>query len=598
MVHGTFEREILTDHTLESVCTLNPLDSTGSRQIKLKKAATTSESFEILDMKDLRHDVYLKNPWETTNLLQIRTGRVKQVFNKHTKSGIFKTQRKGPILVDHLGCEGDEHAYEMHGGVDKALMQYCSDYYPLWQKELPDKEHLFNIGAFGENLVTDTVNEYNVCIGDTVRIGVNVIVQISEPRQPCFKLNHRFQTKNMAKRTQDAVRTGWYLRVLQGGYIKDGDEMVLLERPNPKWTIAQVHRFLYEDPRNEEAMRELVTVDALGKEIKGIFTNRLKKQYESQQFRLLGKEEDHFDGWSDFLVTEKSYENPRTVSLIFEAVEPVENPAKAEPGSHARLKLGGKLIRAYSVVGGDENSFELGIAKSDNSRGGSDFIHTTLKKGDKLSISKMTSNFPLSPDADYHTFIAGGIGLTAFLEAIRTCKEKNYPYRLHYLIRNTEDLAFKRYLTDCTTVYDKSVGNACDVSKILGQVKSLGHVYCCGSERLMKDVAQKAEACGIGPERLHFEAFETDTTGDPFTAELAESHKTIQVASHQSLLDVLRETGFDIPSSCEVGNCGTCRVGLKSGRVEHRGTGLTPEEKAEELLSCVSRGIGCIVLDI
>jgi len=98
--------------------------------------------------------------------------------------------------------------------------------------------------------------------------------------------------------------------------------------------------------------------------------------------------------------------------------------------------------------------------------------------------------------------------------------------------------------------------------------------------------------------RLHFEKFEISTSGDPFTAQLAESKKKIEVNGEQTLLDALREAGLDVPSSCEAGNCGTCRVGVKGGRIEHRGTGLTEDEKCSSMLSCVSRGIGDIVLEL
>ena len=97
---------------------------------------------------------------------------------------------------------------------------------------------------------------------------------------------------------------------------------------------------------------------------------------------------------------------------------------------------------------------------------------------------------------------------------------------------------------------------------------------------------------------MHVEAFTVATSGDPFTAELKQSGKTVEVGATESLLDALKAVGMDIDSSCEVGNCGTCRVDVCGGRVEHQGTGLLDEEKAGSMLSCVSRGVGKIVLDL
>jgi ferredoxin-NADP reductase len=300
-------------------------------------------------------------------------------------------------------------------------------------------------------------------------------------------------------------------------------------------------------------------------------------------------------------LAEKRKETPRIISLVFTAVTPAAGPDPVLPGSHVRLRLGGKLVRAYSVVAGDANRLELAIALSDTSRGGSHFIHHTLNCGDILQLGKITSSFPLSVDADHHVFIAGGIGLTAFIASAQHCERAGYSYHLHYLVRNSKDVALGRYLDEFgsnVTLYDKSQGKAFKPADILGKVTDRAHIYCCGSDRLQNAVIDTANTIGVSADNLHFEKFEVSTSGDPFTAELADSGRTIEVEATQTLLDALREAGLDIPSSCEAGNCGTCRTGLKSGKVEHRGTGLMEDEKCSTMLSCVSRGIGTIVLDL
>ena len=99
-------------------------------------------------------------------------------------------------------------------------------------------------------------------------------------------------------------------------------------------------------------------------------------------------------------------------------------------------------------------------------------------------------------------------------------------------------------------------------------------------------------------DQVHFEAFEIAATGDPFTAELLSSQKTIEVSSSKTLLEALREAGIEVPSSCEAGNCGTCRVNVAKGRVDHRGTGLLDSDKEIAMLACASRGVGSIVLEL
>ncbi|KAL4860885.1 hypothetical protein BDV12DRAFT_181006 [Aspergillus spectabilis] len=542
----------------------------------------------------------LEKPWRVETLAQVRTGKVKPTFSTREPSAIYKQVRTGAITVTKLGCEGDEHAFEFHGGPEKALLQYSALNYQRWKQELPQSERFFVPGAFGENLVATHANERNMCIGDVVRIG-QVIAQVTGPRQPCYKLNHKFQVKDMSQRSQDLFRTGWFYRILIEGIIQAGDEMVLLERRNPEWTVARIQFYLYHDMRNEESMREILEIEELGSEMRGIFTNRLKKQFENQASRLLGAPEKALTTWNEYKILEKTRETPRIYSLIFEALAPSKVPTVATPGCHVRVRLGGKLTRTYSVVTGDSNRFRLAIALSETSRGGSQYVHDNLQPGHVMQIGPITPSFPLADEADRHVFIAGGIGITAFIASAQHCQRLGTSYHLHYLVRSAGDIALQLVLAEFgsdITIYDKSAGKPFDTRAVLSKINDQTHVYCCGPQRLQTSVSITAVELGINPLNLHFEAFEAATSGDPFTAQLADSDISVDVEENQTLLDVLREAGFDIPSSCEAGNCGTCKVGVKQGRIDHRGTGLPEAEKCSAMLSCVSRGVGTVVLEL
>lgn len=543
---------------------------------------------------------FLEQPWTSETLVELRTGKIKTAFGPKIRTAIYKGTHDEPINVTKLIIGADEHAFEYGGGPDRVLLQYCSQHYDRWRNEMPASNDLFRPGGFGENLVARYANERNICIGDVIQIG-NVLAQVTIPRQPCYKLNHRFQAKDMSRRAQELSRTGWFYRILKEGTIQAGDKMTLCERPNPQWTVARVQYYLYHDMRNENAMKELVQIKDLGAEIHDIFANRLRKQYENQQRRLGGDGSVTLDAWSDYRLIQKTPETSKITSLIFAAKDPDPDPEVVQPGSHVRLRLGGKLVRAYSVVSGDTNQFELAVAHSTSSRGGSHFIHTRLQTGDVLSGGKITSSFPLSVDAERHVFISGGIGLTAFIASARHCQTHAIPYHIHHLVRTSQDIALRRYLNEfggSVTIYDKSQGKTFEVKKTLEGVVPGAHVYCCGSERLMSAVAESAGLVGITQNRLHFEKFEISTSGDPFTVQLSETNKTVEVNENQTLLDALREAGLDVASSCEVGNCGTCRLFVKDGRIEHRGTGLTNDEKTSSMLSCVSRGVGKIVIEL
>ncbi|PMD41045.1 PK beta-barrel-protein domain-containing protein-like protein [Hyaloscypha variabilis F] len=542
---------------------------------------------------------------QISTVLQVRTGKLRPVFGLKNPSGIFKTPHQAPVRVSFLGLEGDEHGYIGHGGVDKALMWYPSQHYPSWKVDLPQNSHSFIVGGFGENIVTasNELSEAVVCLGDIFQVGGEdgVIIQISEPRQPCFMLNHRFEVKDMSLRSQNANRTGWYCRVLKEGQIQAGDAVNLVERKHTKWTVKEVQRILYVDRKNWEAIKELSELEELGDEIKTIFLNRLKKGlFLDESDRLGGGEE---KGWNEYRLVRKKRETSKIYAFEFEAVSPSDSPIFAVSGSHIRVKLGdqGKMVRAYSVVGGDSNRFALGVALDQTSRGGSEYLHKQSKPGDVLTFSQIKSDFSLASDADNYILIAGGIGITAFFITAKQLKEQGQKFHLYYAVRSAQDVAFKQLLQEFNTnvtIVDSSQGERLEISKIIGKANSGTHIYACGPERLMDGVTLAARTLGFPLSNIHFEAFNALTSGDPFSVELAESKRTLEVKEEQTLLDVLRDAGFDVPSSCEVGNCGTCQVGVRKGKVEHRGTGLLEGEKEGAMLTCVSRGIGRVVLDL
>ena len=540
-------------------------------------------------------------PFEPFLLGQIRSGKIKKALaNGRIETAIFKTNIPGPVVVTKNGIIGDEHAYEPHRSPDKALLHYCTSHYDEWSREIPASEAYFKPGAFGENIFSAEVSERNVCIGDRIAIG-DIIVEVTEPRAPCYKLNHRFEVKDMAKRTQTLFRTGWLYRIIKPGTIAAGDTVRLLERPYPDWTVARVEYYLFLETDNVEKMKEIVEIPQLGWEIKDKFRARLAKgTTEDQNGRMYGDPADAMDAWYECRVISKRAETSTVTSFTLEAIDTPSSPSPVEPGSHVRLKLGGKLVRAYSVTGGTTDRFSLGVALSETSRGGSKYLHESMHVGSIITASRITASFSLASSTDTHIIIAGGIGITAFLAALHHLEETKQTFHLHYAV--SAEIPFQEQIAKlskkCVTIYNKSSGQRMDLKAILGHADSRTHVYTCGPERLIDAVVSTAKALHIEDMQVHMEQFTVATSGDPFTAELKRSKRVVEVGAQQTLLDVLREAGLDVDSSCEVGNCGTCKVDVVDGRVEHKGTGLLEEEKCGTMLACVSRGVGKIVLDL
>jgi MOSC domain-containing protein YiiM len=157
-----------------------------------------------------------------------------------TLSGIDKTPAHGPQRIERLGIEGDRQGdLRVHGGIDKAVHCYPWSHYRHWRDVLPGHALLQSPGAFGENLSVEGIEEQDVCIGDRFRIG-SALLELSQGRQPCFKLNLRFGVRDMAAHVQDTLKAGWYLRVLEPGIVTAGDEAELIDRPHPSHSVADL----------------------------------------------------------------------------------------------------------------------------------------------------------------------------------------------------------------------------------------------------------------------------------------------------------------------------------------------------------------------
>ena len=176
-------------------------------------------------------------------------------------SAIVKEAVEGPVRVGRTNIEGDEQAdLQHHGGPDKAVLVYAAGHYPTWRRELPETG--FPIGAFGENLTVEGRSENKVCVGDVWTAG-SATFQLSQPRQPCWKLARRLRVADMVQRVQTTLRSGWYLRVLEEGEIRVGDEFSLVDRPHHAWTVAEASRVMYGVRSDPEAALALAALPEL-----------------------------------------------------------------------------------------------------------------------------------------------------------------------------------------------------------------------------------------------------------------------------------------------------------------------------------------------
>ena len=225
-------------------------------------------------------------------LLSLRVGSAQPFGPRREPSAIAKSAVGGPVLLGLTGLMTDEQGdLRSHGGPEKALLHYPSEHYLAWRAEmtLDPKVANLEIGGFGENISTHGLSECDVAVGDIFELG-EALIEVSQPRQPCWKLNIRFNVSNMALKVQNSGRTGWYYRVLRSGMVGPQDSLVRVERLDPDWTLRRVQKVLYHDRLNIDELTQLATLRGLTPKMQSLAAARLQHlKVENWDPRLNGR---------------------------------------------------------------------------------------------------------------------------------------------------------------------------------------------------------------------------------------------------------------------------------------------------------------------
>jgi MOSC domain-containing protein YiiM len=185
-----------------------------------------------------------------------------QWWDKPWRTGFFKQPHPGPLSLGPAGLEGDGQADLVnHGGADKAVCVYPAGHYAYWRGVLTLPELPY--GAFGENFTIGGRDESAVCIGDVFEGAGGTVMQVSQPRQPCWKLARRWRIKDLAAQVERTGRTGWYFRVLVPGIVSPGEMLTLCERPHPEWPVSLANEIMHHRKDDRSAAAALAACPAL-----------------------------------------------------------------------------------------------------------------------------------------------------------------------------------------------------------------------------------------------------------------------------------------------------------------------------------------------
>ena len=247
--------------------------------------------------------------------------------NKAVTTGIFKAPVDGRIMLRRLNLEGDGQADLWgHGGAFRAVYAYPFENYAYWEHELGRGD--FTLGQFGENFTVEGMLDDEICIGDVFRIG-DALVEVSQPRIPCYKLAIKMGSDGFQNRFLKSGRVGFYLRVLEEGEVGAGDAIELVRRDPRRLTVSKVSNLLFFDKDDLEATRQALQIPALSHGWKGSFQERLAKAERSIRGR---------QGIRNFIVERKEPESETITSFYLLPEDGVALP-DFRPGQFLTFEL-------------------------------------------------------------------------------------------------------------------------------------------------------------------------------------------------------------------------------------------------------------------
>jgi phthalate 4,5-dioxygenase reductase subunit len=274
------------------------------------------------------------------------------------------------------------------------------------------------------------------------------------------------------------------------------------------------------------------------------------------------------------------------------------------PGAHLEVTGPTGIVRKYSLCSapGETRYYRFAVKREHHGKGGSRAMIEGVHVGDMLPVSAPRNDFPLDESAANFIFIAGGIGITPIYSMMQHLDARGAPYSLYYFSRTASVTAFLNELNaprpGATVTIHHDEGDprrAFDVAALLLDRPEGVHLYCCGPRPLMDAVRNASSHWPRGT--VHFEDFGAGAapaethTDRPFRCHLARSGVTLDIPVGKTIVEVMREAGLEVPTSCETGSCATCKTALLEGVADHRDLALFEDELETFIIPCVSRAI-------
>lgn len=285
---------------------------------------------------------------------------------------------------------------------------------------------------------------------------------------------------------------------------------------------------------------------------------------------------------------------------------------KFDAGAHIEIKLKDDLYRSYSLANDaqEQHRYVIAVHKSPESKGGSSYIHNSLKQGDSVFATAPRNNFPLDESTENYVLIAGGIGITPILAMAYRLNVLGKPWQMHYCSRTSQHAAYQDQIAELVKDSGNSVhyyfdhepnGQSLNLAELAQRTASESHFYCCGPKGMLNAFEAATDHRKESAHLEYFTAKEEAALDGGYEIELAKSKLILKVPAGKSILDVVFEAGISVPSSCREGICGSCETAILCGEADHRDALLSDEEKESNqtmMICCSGAKSKKLVLDL
>jgi len=550
------------------------------------------------------------------------------------RTGIWKHPVAERRMVRRLNVDGDGQGdLAGHGGVNRAVFLYQLESYRYWQAFLHRDD--FSYGQFGENFTVEGLADDEVWVGDRYRIG-SALFEVSQPRVTCYRVGLRMNEPQMPTLLVAHRRPGFYLRVLEEGWVEGGDTIECVERGPEAMTVAAVDGLLYLPNRARRDLVRALRIPALSPGWQGSFRALLDPA------PAAGATDIAWPGFRRLAVTALDRESASVLSVRLRPAD--GQPATpAQPGQFLTVRLrpdpaAAPLLRSYSLSGApDSDSYRISV-KRESHGAASDYVCTRLRVGDVLEAAAPRGEFVLRPGRRPVVLISAGVGATPVLAMLHVLAAESPARQVWWLYGApnssehpfaAEVRALLAELPDAHRVvyysrpgpqdHDFDVPGHLNAEVLAAAgVPAEADCYLCGPVTFMQDIAAALTARGAAPDRIYREVFGPadpiapgvvrqperaphQPAGEPGPGPLVSfSRSNLSAAwdpAFASLLELAEACDVPVRFSCRSGVCHTCVTGLVSGEVSYRPDPLEAPEAGSVLICCSQPG-GEITLDL